>query len=890
MIEEEPTEVEESKVRVLHLEDSELDHCMVVEMLKQSGLDCEIIRAEDGPSFQAALEQPGLDVIISDFSLPGYSGSAALELARELRKEVPFIFFSGTLGEEAAIESLKNGATDYVLKQRPERLPVAVRRAIAEASAHAAQEKAEEELRRRDALLRKIIDNVEDSIAVVDLNGALKLISPSLRRLFGDQPPEVGADFLSYAHPDDRARIQQAFHATIQQEAGQRVEYRLILPDGSVRIVEAHGTVMPDEHQMSQFVLWVARDITERRRVEEQILEQAALLDEAHDAICVTDLDQRIQFWNRSATRLYGWASSEALGRNATELLRQSANALDALKMLIRSGEWQGELAQTTREGQQLIVESRWTLVRGSDGLPKSILIINTDVTARKLAERKVREQAELLDKARDAILVCDLHHKRIAYWNEGATRLYGWTAEEALHRTIGELLFAQTPADWDAIQSTLAERDEWVGELRQRTKAGEEVIVRCRQTLIRDAESRPESILLINSDITEQKKIETQFLRTQRMESIGSLAGSVAHDLNNVLGPIMTAAEIVQTDPQNQSNQTLLKLIETNAHRGSELVKQILSFARGVSGEKARLPLGPVVEEVSKLVKNTFPRSVALRTEVPRDLPSIHADGTQMHQVLLNLCVNARDAMPSGGEIAIEARPVALEGRTMRLQPEPVSGAFVEVKVSDTGTGISPETLGKIFEPFFTTKEAGKGTGLGLSTVVRIVKGHGGFMDVQSEVGKGTAFTIYFPALAKMEIDAKTAAKAGLTLGRNERILIVDDEVAILEIVKVTLVAFNYRATVAKSGAEAVAVFTKAPVEIDLVITDLLMPDMNGSELIAALRKIRADVPIIAVSGIDSRSESSPVDIQRFVQKPYTTATLLEAIRSTLDDKKKEA
>ncbi|MEI9895993.1 MAG: PAS domain S-box protein [Chthoniobacter sp.] len=869
-----------SRVRIIHLEDNVMDREMVAAMLAGNGIDCDIVYAEDRDTFRNLLESENADLIISDFSLPGYDGGRALEMARQMREELPFIFFSGTLGEEAAVESLRNGATDYILKQRPERLVAAVRRALKDAAARRAREHMAEELRQRDALLRNIMENVEDLVSVVDLQGRLILTSPSHRNLFGMTTPAVGSDFLAHIHPADRASIKAIFEQAIEEGSSRAVEYRLQLPDHSVRFLEAQAKIMFDEGGGKQGVLWVARDITERRLAEQQILEQAALLDEARDAICVNDLNQRILFWNKSAERLYGWTSNEALGRNANQLLCQDQVALVALKTLIQCGEWSGELQQATRDGKQLVVASRWTLIREGEGAPKSILVINTDITENKKAEQKIEEQAALLDKARDAILVCDLNQS-VVYWNEGASRLYGWAQQEAVGRRVEELLFGKAPPEWSAIRQAVDEKGEWIGELRQRARDGRELVVQCRQTLVRDAGGEPTSVLYINSDMTEQKKIEAQFLRTQRMESIGALAGGIAHDLNNVLGPIMMAVEVIQSDPRNPGNAGLLELVGSSAKRGSELVKQILSFARGVDVQKTLLKIPQLVGEVVKLASDTFPRDITVRSKVADDLPLIQGDATQVHQILLNLFVNARDAMPKGGSLGIEVRPVVLDKRATQFHREPLTGRFVEIKVSDTGTGIPADVLPKIFEPFFTTKDPGKGTGLGLSTVLGIVKAHGGFVEVSSEAGRGTTFLIYLAAPDSHLMNPGLTGGEAMH-GHNEEILIVDDEAAILEITRETLAAYNYRVLAASSGEEAVSLFARHHAQIDLVITDMLMPGIDGPTLIHTLRKVKPGVRLIAVSAVSSNAPQ--LMTQGFLKKPFSTAALLKSVRSALD------
>ncbi len=370
-----------------------------------------------------------------------------------------------------------------------------------------------------------------------------------------------------------------------------------------------------------------------------------------------------------------------------------------------------------------------------------------TDISERKRAEERVKEQATLIDLATNAIFVRDLEG-RIVFWNQGAQRLYGWTAAEAMGKNGDQFRIEGPMPGLEEARKEVIDKGEWTGELRQVTKDGKEIIVESHWTLLRDEDGQPKSKLVINTDITAQKKHEAQYLRAQRMESIGTLAGGIAHDLNNVLTPILMAVELLKrklTDPHSRS---FLTTLQASAERGADMVKQVLAFARGGEGQRVALQLKHVIHDLEKMLSHTLPKSIDIQTSIPRDLWTISGDATQLHQVLMNLCVNARDAMPQGGQLTIAAENRSLDENYARMNPDAKPGPYLLLTVADTGMGIPAEVLDKISDPFFTTKALGKGTGLGLSTVVGIVKNHGGFINIYSEVGKGTQFSVYFPAI----------------------------------------------------------------------------------------------------------------------------------------------
>jgi signal transduction histidine kinase/CheY-like chemotaxis protein len=397
--------------------------------------------------------------------------------------------------------------------------------------------------------------------------------------------------------------------------------------------------------------------------------------------------------------------------------------------------------------------------------------------------------------------------------------------------------------------------------------------------------EDSPDEGVCFVVDLTERKKLEQQFLRNQRMESIGTLASGIAHDLNNILAPIMLSIGVLKMKITDRACQELLSSLNASAERGADMVRQILSFARGVEGRKITVQLKHIIHDVKKIIQDTFPKNIRVEVLLPQDLWPIEGDPTQIHQVLLNLCVNARDAMPHGGVIKLAAENLRLDEHYAALNPEARAGTYICLQVEDNGTGMPPEIMDKIFDPFFTTKEIGKGTGLGLATSQGIIKSHGGFIQVFSEVGKGTTFKIHLPA--QVAASDETAAETDLARlrGNGELILVVDDEVIVREVIQDTLLSYGYRVLLAADGAEALAVYARQAGEIAVVLTDMMMPVMDGLALAQVLHKMNPRLPIIGASGLAAgdRVQGENPAIKYFLSKPYTAEALLQILRQIL-------
>ncbi|MBE9067408.1 CBS domain-containing protein [Leptolyngbya cf. ectocarpi LEGE 11479] len=457
---------------------------------------------------------------------------------------------------------------------------------------------------------------------------------------------------------------------------------------------------------------------------------------------------------------------------------------------------------------------------------------IATKENERQHTQQTIRAQAALLDVTTDAIMVRSPEHQ-ILFWNRGAEHLYGWTADEVMEKDADQLLYGASLPELADIQTALEQTGQWQGELQQTTKTGQTITVASRWTRMQDDTGYPQSTLVVNTDITDKKQLERQFLRAQRLESIGSLAGGIAHDLNNILTPVLGVAKLLPMLIGKDDTQALrlVNLLQSSTQRGVDIINQVLSFSRGLEGERSILQAKHLIREVIQIAQQTFPKSISINERTEADLWTVYGDATQLHQVLMNLCVNARDAMPSGGKLTVVAQNFHADHNYARINLEANEGPYLLISVEDSGVGISPDIIEQIFDPFFTTKESGKGTGLGLSTVISIIKSHGGYLKVYSEPGQGSRFQVYLPAVETPE--ALPTVEENLPQGQGELIFVVDDEAPIREVTKRWLEAYNYRVLTACDGIDAIATYAEHKQEIAVVLMDMMMPQMDGTTAI---------------------------------------------------------
>jgi PAS domain S-box-containing protein len=771
-----------SHLQVLIVEDVEDDLLLMVRELRRGGRTLDYVRVDTAETMQAALDRQSWDIVIADYSLPSFSAPEALKLLQQQQLDLPFIIVSGTIGEDVAVAAMKAGAHDYIIKGNLTRLIPAVERELRDAAERQQRHTVEQALRDSEARFRSMaaelhilsdaLESAVEGISQLDSHGHYIKVNAAYAALVGYQPEEmIGMAWEQTVHPEDRSNMAVAYQYMLQHGKVE-AETRGIRKDGSSFYKQLVMVTTYDRQQQAIGHYCFAKDITERKQTEQIILEQAALLNVATDAISVRDLEHHILFWNQGAERLYGWTSPEAVGRSAIDLLNHPDETLPPFETiqttLFQTGQWQGEFQHITKDGKKIVVAGRWTLVRDEADYPKSILTVSTDITEKKL--------------------------------------------------------------------------------------------------------------------------LEAQFRRAQRMESLGTLSSGIAHDFNNILTPILAASQLLPLRlPQLAvRDRQMIEMVESSAKRGAELVKQILAFASGVEGKRVSLQVRHLLAEVLQVVRQIFPKTIEIHREIPEtDLWTVSADATQLHQVLMNLCVNARDAMPDGGTLTIAVKNKFLDPDYARINLEAQSGAYVSISVADTGTGIPPELVERIFEPFFTTKAVGKGTGLGLSTVLGIVKNHGGFVNVDSTVGRGTKFKVYLPAISS-PIKPEVTIPIQSTSGKQQSILIVDDELSIQEVTSTILETYNYHTFTVSSGAAAIDFYRQHHQEIQVIIMDIMMPLMDGLTAARHIQALNSQVKIVVTSGMVSSERAAQIaelGIQAFLAKPYTAQELLATIEQLLAD-----
>lgn len=890
-------------IKVLLVEDNANDAELVLRVLRKGGFEPDAVRVEDEADYGAKLGSE-FDLILSDYELPQFNGLRALELLGERQIDIPFIIVSGAMGEDYAVAALRGGAADYLLKDRLTRLPMAVTQALEQKRLRGEQRRLHATLRENEELYRTVVTASPDAIVVMGTAGEIQFASNRAREMFGFPPtaPVAGRSVMEWLVPGERERARANIARILREGQVGANEYTLVRVDGSTFQGEINAALMQDAAGQARGIVLVTRDVTERRKAESALRDSEArfarLFHASPIGIALSRFpDGAFVDLNEAFERVTGYAREELVGRTSLELGLWSdpARRGDVVREIGRTRQVHGVEAQFRRkDGTLADLLLSLELVELND--EKLVLGLVMDVTARKRAEQTLRESEErfreVVETIHEVFWVTDTAKERVTYVSPGFERIWGVPCRELLasldlwrnsihpddrERVIAASMTKQVAGTYDEIYRILRPS----GEVRW---------IRDQAFPVRDAAGQVSRIVGVAEDITEQKAMERQFLRAQRLESIGTLASGIAHDLNNILAPVLMSAPLLRWKLPQKEVEQILTSIETSARRGAELVRQLLTFGRGVEGERMVLQVEFLVREITKISQQTFPKNIQVNCHVPPQVWPISGDTTQIHQLLLNLCVNARDAMPGGGALTLALENVTLDDSLAVMSPGARPGRHVLIRVADTGSGIAPEILDKIFDPFFTTKPAGKGTGLGLSTVAGIVKSHGGFLHVRSEVGQGTTFLVYFPVANDAVVSVENPTLPPAPRGNGELILVVDDEEYIRDVVRETLVRHGYAVEIATDGADATAQFARSKGSVRLVITDLDMPVMDGMALLHVLRRMSPGLRVIVSSGVASggnldrrKAELLTQGVDRILVKPYAADELLRAVHEVL-------
>lgn len=733
-----------------------------------------------------------------------------------------------------------------------------------------------------------------DMVCIAGVDGYLKRVNRVFSATLGwSVEALMSRPIIEFIHPDDREHAIYAFDQLIKNGSSNRVEIRYITPSGETRWLSWTAVPAPERGT----VYAIARDVTDQHVAREALATSEArfrlLARATSDAAWDMDVRAQMVWCDEGYSALLGdvqraqemaadaWferihpADRAAIAASRAQALQDEGVTL-----------WSGEYRCVTSAGLMIWVLDRAYIVRDLHDQPIRMVGGVTDITPRKRSELQARWQAKLLEQTSDAILVARLDGS-IRFVNRAAENIFGISVPEAIHMSALELM-GQDPRSHAVALERLFAAGTWSGEATRRLPGKREPQrLELRWTLLLDEQGRSEEILIAVTDVTARKQAERQALRSQRLESIGTLAGGVAHDLNNILAPIMLCANLLEQDLRDPEQLATLREISRAAERGASVLLQLLTFARGAEGLRTLVDPVALLRDTARMIRESFPRHISLHVELPEQVVPVMGDATQLHQVLLNLAINARDAMPSGGRLSLVLSSAQLgDEHPLVLQQRLTPGYYVTISVTDTGVGIPTELHESIFEPFFTTKPIGEGTGLGLPTALTIVEGHKGLLQLSSALGQGTRFVLYLPA-AEGSLDESSTPITRPLRGGGELILVVDDEELMRSVMRQTLESFNYRVITACDGAEAIAMFSSNMREIDATLIDLMMPQVDGISACHVIRKLSPGAAILGLSGSRAQNAAprfAEAGVHHFLAKPFTAEVLLIKLRALLD------
>lgn len=746
-----------------------------------------------------------------------------------------------------------------------------------------------------EAILKHVLDSIPQAIFWKDRQGVYLGCNAVFARYanLGRTEDAVGRTDFDFSKSKAEAERFRAEDQEIMRTREPRQHFVAWLrqPDGGFKWLDTAKVPLVNRAGQVYGILGLFEDVTDRKQTNDALLESRAqtlaLINSTHDLIWSVDAE-------RYGLTVYNQALADYFRKDRNIELRHGLTPAELLppdfalrwcemyQRALRDGPFSTEYEVVSKAR---ILSLSFNLIRRGD-TAVGISVFGRDISAQKQADLRLREQAALLDQAGDAIIVTQLDG-RIKYWNTAAERLFGHPRAALLGRNLAEIFPALTIDLLAQLEAKAPGASEWQQEIVLPDRNNRPIDVDLRISLATDAAARPNGRILIGTDITQRKKLHEQFLRAQRLESIGMLAAGIAHDLNNILAPIGMLSGLLRRKLPDKSDERYLETLDSCTKRGTGLVRQILSFAHGITGETSVVQVKHLLRDIVQMITETFPKSIILDTHIPTDLWPIKCNPTQIHQVLLNLCVNARDAMPDGGTLTIRGENLTLDAEAARAIQGARPGNWLVLHLQDSGTGMSPEVLARIWEPFFTTKGLDKGTGLGLPTVRGIIETHNGFINIETAAGMGTTFKVFLPVAEKNTGDNAQESTGKSGLGHGEAVLVADDEATIRDTASDLLASEGYRPFTAINGLEALKLLESRIAEFSLVITDQDMPILGGVELARTIRSRFPHLKILGISGSTGAADILGANkgglVDAFLPKPFTERDLLATVEKLL-------